>query len=425
VSDTIFALSSGALPAAISIVRISGPGALAAVERLAGPLPPPRTLALRALRDADGELVDRAMVACFPAPKTVTGEPLAELHCHGSRAVVARLLGLLGAMPGLRLAEPGEFTRRALFNGRLDLTEAEGLADLLAAETEWQLRAASLAAGGGLRSRIEGWRNRLLLLSAEAEAAIDYVDEEETGQDVRAMAESARRLGGEWEEVLRQPPAELLQQGLRVVLAGPPNAGKSSLFNALLNSEKAIVTPVAGTTRDLIEAAVDLEGMKLVLVDTAGVRETGDEVERIGVERAEAAALGADLLLWLGRPEDCPPHAAAMLVHSRADERGGETIPKGAIATSVRTGGGLKELRQAIVHRARRLLPPPDRISLNRRQSILLSEARDALGLVRSDDLLLTAEALRQALAALDRLSGRQSTEDVLDAVFTRFCLGK
>jgi tRNA modification GTPase len=424
VSNTIFALSSGALPAAIAIVRISGVWAEEAAHKLAGALPPPRRASLRRLRAADGMLIDEALVLRFSPPHTATGEPLVELHLHGGRAVVARLIQELAGMPGLREAEPGEFTRRALLNGRLDLTEAEGLGDLLGAETEWQRRAAMESAGGALRHQIEAWRDRLVSLSARAEAAIDYVgDEEETTLDLRSVASEVHDLVAEWKVWLEQPVAELLSNGVRIVLAGPPNSGKSSLFNALLGSEKAIVTPTAGTTRDLIEARLDLGGMPLVLVDTAGLRDSEDEVERIGVARAEQAQADADLLLWLGDPQAAPTHRDVLLVHSRADER--SAAPPGSIATSVRGSTGTDELKTQLLTRVRSLLPPPDRTALNRRQRSALQESADALRLPNDGDVLIVAEALRQALAALDRLSGRQSTEDVLDALFGQFCLGK
>ncbi|WP_344695803.1 tRNA uridine-5-carboxymethylaminomethyl(34) synthesis GTPase MnmE [Sphingomonas rosea] len=423
-TDTIFALSSGALPAAVAIVRCSGPLAEEALERLAGPLPPPRELALRTLRAGDGTTIDRALVVRFAAPATVTGEPLVEFHCHGGRAVVARLLAELASMEGLRHAEPGEFTRRALGNGRLDLTQAEGLGELLGAETEWQRRAAVATAGGALRHQVEAWRTRLVMLSAQAEAAIDYVDEDETEPSMGLLAAAADDLRAEWERWLASPRAELLADGLRVVLAGPPNSGKSSLFNALSGSDKAIVTPIAGTTRDVIETRLDLGGIPITLVDTAGLRDSEDEVERIGVSRARAAQEEADLLLWLGDPRAAPTGRSTILVHARADERS-DPAPLASIATSVIGGEGLDTLTSAIAERAKNILPPPDRTALNRRQATSLEIACDALTDVTANDIVITADALRRALLALDHLSGRSSTEDVLDALFGRFCLGK
>jgi len=424
VTDTIFALSSGALPAAIAILRVSGPAADEAVQALAGSLPEPRKLTLRTLRGPDGGVIDDALVVRFAAPHTVTGESLAEFHCHGSRAVVARLLETLGAMPGLRHADPGEFTRRALCKGRLDLTEAEGLGDLLAAETEWQRRAALDHAEGGLRRQVEGWRQRLLLLSAEAEAAIDYVDEEETEPDFKALVDAAVALRSEWRAALALPRSELLNDGLRVVLGGPPNSGKSSLFNALIGSEKAIVTAIPGTTRDLVEARLDLDGIPLLLIDTAGLRDSDDPVEQIGIERARVAQARADLLLWLGDPTDAPNDVTILNVFARADQRT-EMVPPESIATSVLDGRGLDRLRGRIIEIASSLLPPPDRLALNARQAASLADAAERLDGAEQADLLLCAEALRGALAALDRLTGRKATEEVLDTLFARFCLGK
>ena len=302
----------------------------------------------RSLTAADGGLIDRALVVQFPGPSTATGEDLVECHLHGGRAVVARLLDELGRIPSLRSAEPGEFTRRALVNGRLDLTEAEGLGDLLAAETEWQRRAAAEAAGGALSRQVEEWRSALLLLAAEAEAAIDYVDEEETEIDLSALALRASGLASQWRAWLSAPRSETLNKGLSVVLAGRPNAGKSSLFNALLGDERAIVTAIPGTTRDLIEARFDLEGMPLTLIDTAGLRDCDDEVERIGVDRATRAQEAADILLWLGDPGDAPAHPHRLVLFARADARAGEERAWGSIAISARTGEGLETLRQEI-----------------------------------------------------------------------------
>lgn len=422
--DTIYALSSGALPAAIAVVRISGPLAEQAAAMLAGSLPAPRQASLRALRSAEAELIDHALVLRFEAPRTATGESLVELHLHGSRAVVARLLRELSSISGLREAEPGEFTRRALLNGRLDLTQAEGLADLLGAETEWQRRAAVESAGGALRRQVEGWRDRLVTLSARAEAAIDYVgDEDETSLDIDALVTEAELLLAEWQNFLEQPGAELIRHGLRVVLAGPPNSGKSSLFNALLGEDRAIVTPIAGTTRDVLEARIDLNGMPVVLIDTAGLRTTTDEVERIGVERAERAQADADLLLWLGDPNQTPSVRSLINVHARADER--EPAPATSVATSVRSADGVRTLLEAMRQQAAELLPQADAALLNQRQRTALTEAATALADGLTSDIVIIAESLRQALAALDRLTGRSSTDEVLDALFSRFCLGK
>lgn len=424
-SRTIYALSSGALPAAIAIVRISGPDAFSALVRLTNaPLPKPRQMALSLIYGADGAMLDNALVVCFPGPGSATGEDLCELHLHGGRAVVVRVLGELSTIHGLRAAEPGEFTRRALENGRIDLTEAEGLGDLLAAETEWQRRAAMQVAGGGLRHLIEGWRLRLVTLAARAEAAIDYVDEEETELDLSNLVEETGKLAAEWQDWLAKPRAESLTTGLRVVLAGPPNSGKSSLFNSLVGDDRAIVTDIPGTTRDLVEARLDVSGIPVTLVDTAGLRESKDVVEAIGIERAEAAIAGADIVLWLG--SDPPPssHPQVIDIHARCDARS-DHARADAIAVSAVTGKGIAQVLASIANTAGKLLPPPDAAALNRRQAELIADAVDAMILVEEGDALLTAEALRQALFAIDRLSGRQSVDDVLDELFGRFCLGK
>lgn len=423
-ADTIFALSSGRPPAAVAIVRTSGPQAFAVAEALAGRLPAARRAVLMTLRaPSGGGVIDRALVLRFDGPASATGEDVVEYQCHGGRAVVDALLDAMTSLPGLRLAEPGEFARRALANGRIDLTEAEGLADLLEAETESQRRTALLMAEGGLKRRIEDWRQRLVELSARAEAAIDYVgDENETAADEFALADQSRALAAEFGDWLARPRAEPLKEGVRVVAAGPPNAGKSSLVNALADSDRAIVTDIAGTTRDSIEVPLSLDGVPVVLVDTAGLRDSEDVVEAIGVARAEGQIARADILLWLGAPDDAPAHPRLIRLHAQADRR--EAAPDGLLAVSALTGEGLGELAGRIVAQARVLLPAEGELALNRRQAREMEEARAALA-EAGGDLVRTAEALRLARAAFDRLSGRAGVEDMLDALFGRFCLGK
>ncbi|HVL78324.1 MAG TPA: tRNA uridine-5-carboxymethylaminomethyl(34) synthesis GTPase MnmE [Sphingomicrobium sp.] len=300
-SDTIFALASGRPPAAIGLIRVSGPRAHAAGERLAGRLPPARQAALRTFRHpATGDVIDQGLILRFDRPASSTGEDLVELHCHGGRAVIDALLDALGGLDGFRLAEPGEFTRRAFANGQIDLTEAEGLADLLEAETESQRKAALLLAEGGLRRQIEDWQRQLLHLSARAEAAIDYAEEDETGFDP-SLACDCGALAIELGTWLDRPRIEPLKDGIKVVVAGPPNAGKSSLINAIAGQERAIVTDIPGTTRDHIEVPLAIAGVPVLLTDTAGLRESDNQVEQIGVERARALMEGADILLWPGR----------------------------------------------------------------------------------------------------------------------------
>ena len=426
-ADTIFALSSGRPPAAVAVIRSSGPQAFAACEAIAGTLPPSRIPVLRELRDpASSEVIDQALVLRFDAPKSATGEDVVEYQCHGSRAVIDALLGAMTSLPGMRMAEPGEFTRRAFANGRIDLTEAEGLADLLEAETESQRRAALLMAEGGLRKQIAAWRQQLVELSARAEAAIDYVgDEDETLADEQALASEAQALADELGQWLQRPRAEPLKEGIRVVVAGPPNAGKSSLVNALAESERAIVTDIPGTTRDAIEVPLSLDGVPILLIDTAGLRESDDLVEAIGVNRAESQMERADLILWLGEPGEALGHEQVIRVHVQADRPDRAAVPAGSLAVSAVSGLGLGDLARRIVEEARRLLPAEGELALNRRQAHELGQARAALVDAAHTDLVRTAEALRAARSAFDRLSGRAGVEDMLDALFGRFCLGK
>lgn len=422
--DTIFALSSGRPPAAISVIRVSGPGAHAAAGQLAGSLPEPRSAAVRELRHpSSGELVDEALVLRFDSPASSSGEDVVELHCHGGRAVVDAVLSALGTIDGLRQAEPGEFTRRAFENGRIDLTEAEGLADLIEAETESQRKAALALAEGGLRKQIATWQERLLSLSARAERAIDYDDEDE-GLDPWLQRECGI-LAGELAEWLARPRAELLKDGIRVVVAGPPNVGKSSLINVLAGEERAIVTAIPGTTRDYIEVPLSLGGIPVRVTDTAGLREAGDEIEAIGITRAEQLVESADLLVWLGDAVDAPDHPRLILVHPKADLadqcRSGDGLPVSSL-----TGEGLSELVGCIGEQARCILPVEDAIALNRRQAEHIAEAAEAIrGAAAAQEPVLVAEDIRLARSAFDRLTGRAGVEDVLDALFSRFCLGK
>ena len=421
--DTVFALSSGRPPAAVSIIRVSGPNAHRAGQQIAGILPEPRTAAVRELRHPDtSELLDEALVLRFDAPASSTGENIVEFQCHGGRAVIDAVLAALAGIDGLRTAQPGEFTRRAFENGRIDLTEAEGLADLIEAETESQRKAALALSEGGLRKQIETWQARLLALSAEAERAIDY-DEDEQAVD-SALVRACGELAAELRQWLGRPRVERLKHGARVVVAGPPNSGKSSLLNAIAGEERAIVTDIPGTTRDHIEVPLSLGGVPLLLTDTAGLRESGDEVEAIGVARAERLIEGADILLWLGDDEP-PVHPRLLKVYAKADLAGRNEAPVDSIAVSAVTGEGLKLLLERVGELARALLPTEDVIALNRRQAGHLEEARDALEAVSPDDLVLLSENLRIARGAFDRLTGRAGVEDVLDTLFSRFCLGK
>ncbi len=423
--DTIYAVSSGAPPAAIAVLRLSGAGAFDAVRVIAGELPEPRRAALRALRH-DGELLDRALVLLFPGPGSATGEDVAELHLHGGRAVVRAVEAALAGMPGLRAAEPGEFTRRALEHGRIDLSEAEGLGDLLMADTEAQRRAAIRAAEGAVRREVEGWAARVLEIAAQVEALLDHSDEEDVGDaDLEpSLRAAAGTLAAEIEGVVARPAVERLRDGIRVVLAGPPNAGKSTLLNALAERDAAIVSPIAGTTRDRIEVPVMRDGIAWLLIDTAGLAETTDDaVEAMGVARAREALAGADLTLWLG---DEAPQEGAIWVHSRFDEAGRNAAPNGSVAVSAKTGAGLDALWVRMADMARMLLPPADQVALNQRQRGLCAASAESLRAAAAEpELLLFAEHLRSARRAFDAVTGRADVEAMLDALFARFCIGK
>ena len=423
--DTIFALSSGRPPAAVSIIRVSGPLAHDAGKRLAGMLPEARRAAVRTLRDQDGSVLDDALVLRFDGPASSTGENIVEFHCHGGRAVVDALLRELGRVEGLRTAQPGEFTRRAFENGRIDLTEAEGLADLIEAETESQRKAALAIAEGGLRAQVEQWQRKVLDLSARAEAAIDYAEDEDVGVDP-ALARDCGDLASELKAWLERPRIEPLKDGVRVVVAGPPNVGKSSLINAIAGQERAIVTDTPGTTRDHIEVPLALDGMPILLTDTAGLRESDEVVERIGIDRARSLVESADVLVWLGEPDEAPRHPRLIRVHARSDLAGRHEAPASSIAVSSVTGEGLNSLLAHVAELTRTLLPAEDAIALNRRQASELAEAHGALDAAApTTDFVLLAEHLRSARAAFDRLTGQAGVEDVLDALFARFCLGK
>jgi len=424
--DTIYAVSSGAPPSAIAVLRLSGAGAFAAVTALAGYLPAPRRAALRALRAVDGELLDRALVLIFPGPDSTTGEDIAELHLHGGRAVIRAVEAALAIMPGLRQAEPGEFTRRALANGRIDLSEAEGLGDLLMAETEAQRRAAIRSAEGAVRREVEGWAARVLAVAAHAEALLDHADEDDvaTADPLPALQAAAAALAREIESVVARPPVERLRDGIRIVLAGPPNAGKSTLLNALAERDAAIVSPIAGTTRDRIEVPVVRGGVAYLLIDTAGLTEApGDAIEAIGIARAHAALAEADLVLWLG---DRGAPAGAIAVHARADTPGRENGPSDRLQISAATGEGLNALWAAIDRAAHALLPPTDAVALNQRQRTLSGTAAQSLHHAAAEqDLLLFAEHLRTARRAFDAITGRADVEAMLDTLFAHFCIGK
>lgn len=424
-SDTIFALSSGALPAGVAVVRLSGTASFHILRRLTGrgDLPPPRTAKLRSILTADAsQIIDRALIISFPAPASFTGEDVAEIHCHGSIAVVAavqRALTLCGARP----AEAGEFTRRAFESGRIDLTQAEALADLIEAETDAQRDQALSQAGGRLRDLADSWREHLIILMAELEADLDFSDEGDVvpGQG-DAILQAIRALARAISSALATAPvAERIRQGLTIAIVGPPNAGKSSLLNALAGRDVAIVTPHAGTTRDVLEVHLNLGGRPAVLLDTAGLRETNDPVEAEGIARARARAAAADLVLNL------TPGPQQNIV-SKIDQTGeAPGWHDGRLNVSATTGAGLPDLEAWLAQWAAEQIPvgePP--VVTSARQSHLLGETLVHLHEAEKEaDPVLRAEALRSASHTLGRLTGRIDPETVLGAIFSRFCIGK
>jgi tRNA modification GTPase len=423
--DTIFALSSGAPPAAIGVIRISGPAAGDALLHLNARLPRPRRASRRRLRDAAGELLDDALVVWFAGPDSATGEDVAEIHCHGGRAVIAALESALAALPRLRRAQPGEFTRRAFVNGKLDLAEAEGLADLLTAETELQRRSALAMAGGGFSREVEGWRDRLLVASASIEAVLEFADDDDVADIPPDFVERLRAIEGEVRGWLARPRAEVLREGFRVVIAGPPNSGKSTLFNALVESEAAITAPIAGTTRDVLIRPVALGGVPFTFVDTAGLQESSaDPIEVIGIGRARTEAEHADLVLWLGEEGQAPDRGWE--IEPQCDRAGHSIKQRPRHVVSAITAAGLTRLRRDLVLAARGAMPRPGEAALNTRQHRLLAEAGCMIASAAElTDPLLVAEHLRLARVAFDALVGRAATEDMLDTLFARFCIGK
>lgn len=421
-TETIYAVSSGAAPAAIAVLRVSGPIAATVATALAGAIPEPRRATLRRLRDADGATLDHALVLWFPGPDSAMGEDVLELHCHGGRAVIAAVERAIAAL-GARRAEAGEFTRRALLAGRIDLTQAAGLADLLAAETETERRAALAASEGGLSREIAGWLERLSACRAEIEAAIDYDEEGDVGGTPDATSLAA--LADEIARRLAAPTSERVREGLRVVVAGPPNAGKSSLFNAMLGKDAAIVAPIAGTTRDRIEGRVEREGRLFTLVDTAGLAEwTDNPIEAEGIRRSRQATATADLVLWMADGAPPPEIARVLWLHGRADRRG-QGDPR-QLAVSVTDPATIDRVWAAVVAAASAILPVTEPYLLHQAQREIVAAAQAELrSAIVTPDLLVRADHCRVAASRLGSLLGRDATEAMLDALFSRFCVGK
>ncbi|MGF1620787.1 MAG: tRNA uridine-5-carboxymethylaminomethyl(34) synthesis GTPase MnmE [Rhodomicrobiaceae bacterium] len=439
---TIYALSSGHGKAGVAVIRISGPQSGSVLRRLTGVITRPRFVSLKAIRDpASGEIIDRSLIIWFPGPKSFTGEDMAELHIHGGRAVTEAVFTALAAFEGLRPAEPGEFARRAFANGKLDLTEAEGLADLIDAETEAQRRQAMRQSAGALRALYDGWRSRLIEALASIEAELDFSDEGDVPDEVANASRSI--VDGLRDEITGhladKRGGEILRDGLRVVIAGPPNAGKSSLMNALAQRDVAIVSAEAGTTRDVIEVRLDLDGYPVVLMDTAGIHEATGEVEQEGIRRALERAKEADLVLWLGDatdPESGPPaslaaaHGARLLdAVNKIDLASDHVAAPNALPLSVKTGAGLDNLVARLSEEVRNAADIGESPAITRARHRRELE-RCAAALTRFLDgsfseLELRAEDLRGAATALGRLTGRVDVEDILDKIFADFCIGK
>jgi len=436
-SDTIVALASGAVPAAIAVIRISGPETRRVLEAFCGGVPDPRHASLRDIGPPRLPAIDRGLAIWFPGPASFTGEDMAELHTHGSRAVVSAVIEAVLSLPGTRLAEPGEFARRAFENGKLDLTQVEGLADLISAETEAQRRQALAQAEGSLRTLYEGWRIELLGAQALVEAGLDFADEGDVAADIAVKADAVvAPLLVSISHHLADRRGERLRDGVHIVIAGPPNVGKSSLLNALAKRDVAIVSEEAGTTRDVLEVHLDLGGLPVTLTDTAGLREAESKVEAEGVRRALARTEQADVVLWLvdaTAPIWELPAAletrTAIRVLNKIDLERGFTPHRDCLQISARTGQGLDRLVEALeeqaAHVAETGLASP--LMTRARHRAELEGARVALQRFGQPTLSpeLKAEELRIAARHLGRLTGRIDVEEVLGAIFGEFCIGK
>ncbi|UYO49343.1 tRNA uridine-5-carboxymethylaminomethyl(34) synthesis GTPase MnmE [Rhodopseudomonas palustris] len=436
--QTIFALATGPLPSAIAILRVSGSRAGDVLRGLTGSLPSPRRAVRCDLRTRDGELIDDGVALWFPAPASATGEDIAELHIHGSRAVAAALIKTLSAFEGVRPAEPGEFTRRGFENGKLDLTEAEGLDDLIHADTDAQRRQALRQLGGVLGDRARRWRDQIIEALALVEAGIDFSDEGDVADELMGPARARiAELSAEIAEVLaEQGRGERLRDGMVVAIAGPPNVGKSTLINRLARREVAIVSPHAGTTRDVIEVQLDLDGYPVTVIDTAGLRDSDDPVEQEGVRRARSRAAAADLVLWLSTATDASdPDVSGpevWRVRNKIDlavsEVAGLSSSEPGFRISAATGEGFAELLRQLTQFAAQYFGSAEAGLITRdRHRLLLAEASASLerSLVSGLAEEIVAEELRASAHSLGRLLGRVDVEDVLGEIFSRFCIGK
>lgn len=428
--DTIFALASARGKSGVAVVRISGPDAWKAVEALAGNVPPARRAALRRLRYRE-DVLDDALVLTFAKGASFTGEESAELHLHGATSTVSAVLSALDKVPGLRAAEPGEFTRRALENGRLDLAQVEGLADLIDSETEAQRKQALRVLSGQVGERAEEWRRDLIRAAALIEATIDFADEDVPEDVAPEVLRLLTRVEGQLQkEIVGFGAAERIREGFEVAIVGRPNTGKSTLLNALAGREAAITSEIAGTTRDVIEVRMDLSGLAVTILDTAGLRETDDTVEGIGVQRALDRARQADLRVFLVEEDEAlmlEPRPEDLVLRAKADLLAPAI---GMAGVSGKTGEGVGDLISAIVERLSHRVASAGLITRARHKSAI-EKALKAMESARieirsgSERLELGAECLRTAVRALDSLVGRVDVEDLLDEIFASFCIGK
>jgi tRNA modification GTPase len=432
-SDTIFALSSGATPSGVAVVRLSGPLAFCAARQLTS-LPPGRFMVLRSIRRRNGELIDKGLVLGFPGPASFTGEDCLEFQLHGGRAVVSALQAELLAL-GLRPAEPGEFTQRAFNNGKLDLVEVEGLGDLISAETEMQRRLAIEQSAGGLSRLYVDWAERLTRSRALIEAELDFADEDDVPGSVSDQVwQQVTQISDEISRQIRSTEkAGSVRDGFKVVIAGPPNAGKSSFLNAIAQRDVAIVTDIAGTTRDVLHVDLDLEGFLVRFYDTAGLRETSDVIEQEGVRRARQAMAEADLVLHLSeidsdtqQSEDFSGGVPSLRVGTKSDKHP-DITGRFDVTISTQTGEGLENLRQAVLERVRENWAAIASSGAGRLRHLShLQRASNFLAEALSGaELDLRAESLRLAAEELGRITGRVDVEDLLDVIFSEFCIGK